>query len=106
MKIAASEGLYNTEAPASFSLFEIGSLDGKKSVFNITVPHLLSVLGTNSWNGRVEGMNNLQAQYRQKYGPRNYLPNVAVSYCSFRIMLGIVMLLGLLSLLVLWLWPR
>ena len=32
MKMAAAEALYDTSAPASFSLFTIGTLDGSQEV--------------------------------------------------------------------------
>jgi cytochrome bd ubiquinol oxidase subunit I len=38
MKMAAAEALYNTEAPASFSLFTIGSLNGSREVWSVRVP--------------------------------------------------------------------
>ncbi len=50
------------------------------------MPHLLSVLATSSWNGKVEGLNQIQAQYEQQYGPGNYLPNVFIQYWSMRVM--------------------
>ena len=52
MKMAAAEALYNTTTGASFSLLTIGDLSGN-AVFQIRLPHLLSVLATNSWNGKV-----------------------------------------------------
>ena len=106
MKIAAAEALWQTSAPASFSLFAIGNLGQKKNVVDIAVPHLLSVLATNTWNGKVQGINNLQTEYQQKYGPGDYIPNVAITYWTFRIMTGIAFLLGLIALVGLWLWRR
>ena len=47
MKMASAEALWNTEKPASFSLFAIGDLRKHKNTFNIAVPHLLSILATN-----------------------------------------------------------
>ena len=32
------------------------------------------------------GLNQLQRQYQQKYGPGNYIPNVAIQYWSMRVM--------------------
>ena len=52
----------------------------------IPIPHLLSLLATNSWNGQVEGLNELNAQYQQQYGPGNYVPNVFIQYWSMRVM--------------------
>jgi Cytochrome bd-type quinol oxidase, subunit 1 len=61
MKMAAAEALYETSQPASFSLFTIGTLDGSRELFSIRVPNVLSFLATGSFDGRVEGINDLQA---------------------------------------------
>ncbi|MFI5959499.1 cytochrome ubiquinol oxidase subunit I [Cryptosporangium sp. NPDC051539] len=93
MKMAAAEALYDTVAPASFSLFTIGSLNGDDEVFSIRVPRLLSYLATGSWNGRVEGVNDVQRDSEAAFGPGDYRPNVPITYWSFRLMIG----LGLLA---------
>jgi cytochrome d ubiquinol oxidase subunit I len=87
MKMAAAEALYDTETGASFSLLTIGNLSGQP-IFQIRLPHLLSVLATNSWNGRVEGINDVQAQERALYGPGSYTPVIWVTYWGFRTMVG------------------
>ncbi len=63
MKMAAAEALYQTEAPASFSVLTIGTLDGSRQVFAIKIPYLLSFLATGTFDGEVQGINDLQAQY-------------------------------------------
>src|SRR5215212_749675 len=40
MKMAAAEGLYKTQQPAGFSIFEVGTLDGSKQVYKLEVPKL------------------------------------------------------------------
>ena len=52
MKMAAAEALYHTAQPASFSLFTIGTLNGSKAVFAITLPGLLSFLATGNFTAR------------------------------------------------------
>ncbi|NED53770.1 cytochrome ubiquinol oxidase subunit I, partial [Micromonospora aurantiaca] len=42
MKMAAAEALYETEQPASFSIFTVGTLNGDEEVFGIKVPRVLS----------------------------------------------------------------
>jgi cytochrome bd ubiquinol oxidase subunit I len=106
MKMAAAEALYNTKQPASFSLFTIGSLNGDKEKFSIRVPGLLSFLATGSFNGKVEGINDVQAQEVAKYGPGNYRPIVPVTYWSFRLMIGFGLLAALVSVVGLWLMRR
>ncbi len=102
MKMAAAEALYNTQSGASFSLLTIGDLSGNP-VFQIRVPHILSVLATNTWDGKVQGINQLQKQAAAKYGKGSYVPVIWVLYWSFRIMVGLGILLLLLGGAGLWL---
>jgi cytochrome bd ubiquinol oxidase subunit I len=106
MKMAAAEALYQTQSKAGFSLFTIGSLNGREEVFSVRVPGGLSLLATGSPNGTVEGINDLQAQYEQRYGPGDYVPYVPVTYWTFRLMIGFGGLAALLALLGLWLTRR
>jgi cytochrome d ubiquinol oxidase subunit I len=88
MKIAASEALWDTEDPAPFSLFQIGgfSEDDETPSFDIAIPGLLSFLATGSFSKGVEGLNELQQDYEQRYGPGDYRPNVKVCYWAMRVM--------------------
>ena len=87
MKIAAAEGQWDTCQPCSFSVFQIGGGNNDQTPEKIIeIPHLLSVLATGTWNGQVVGLNQLQAQYSQQYGPGNYVPNVFIQYWSMRVM--------------------
>ena len=98
MKMAAAEALWNSEDPAGFSLFTIGNEQNRSDVFAIRVPDLLSVFAFNSLDGKVQGIDQLQAQYTKQYGPGDYVPPVAITYWSFRLMVGAGMLMILLSL--------
>lgn len=91
MKLAGAEALWNTESPAGFSIFAVGDTTAREDVINIRVPSLLSVLATKSLDGQVEGVNDLQAQYEQRFGPGDYVPNVPVLYWAFRLMMGLGM---------------
>src|SRR5664280_2052933 len=102
MKMAAAEALYTTEQPASFSIFTIGSLDGSQEVFSIRIPHVLSFLATGDVNGKVEGINALQAQETAAYGPGDYRPYAPLTYWSFRLMIGMGALAVLAALWFLW----
>jgi cytochrome bd ubiquinol oxidase subunit I len=88
MKIAATEALWDTEQPASFSLFQIGGFteDDQTPSFSIEIPRLLSFLATGSFSGKVTGMNELQQQYEQQYGPGNYIPPTRFTYWGMRVM--------------------
>ena len=50
MKMAAAEALYNTAKPAGFSLFAVAPFEQhpSRTSFDITVPHTLSLLATNT----------------------------------------------------------
>src|SRR3954447_21269917 len=102
MKMAAAEALYDTVAPASFSVFTIGTPDGSQEVWSLRVPRVLSFMATGAFDGRVEGINDLQAQEAQQYGPGDYTPNVPATYWTFRFMIGFGLLAALVALLGLW----
>jgi cytochrome d ubiquinol oxidase subunit I len=102
MKMAAAEALYNTRSGASFSLFTIGSLDGKHEIWSLRLPKLLSFLATGSFNGKVDGINQIQAAYVERYGPGSYLPVVPATYWSFRLMIGLGVLAMLVAAATLW----
>jgi cytochrome d ubiquinol oxidase subunit I len=106
MKMAAAEAIYNTQAPASFSIFTIGTPDGQHEVFSVRVPRLLSFLAKANFSAEVEGINNIQAQYEKRYGPGDYKPIIPVTYWGFRYMIGFGMLTSALALLGLWLIRR
>jgi cytochrome d ubiquinol oxidase subunit I len=87
VKVAAMEAQWETCGPCSFSVFQIGGGNNDQTPTKIIqVPHLLSLLATDSLNGQVTGLNELQAQYEQQYGPGYYLPNVFIQYWSMRVM--------------------
>ena len=102
MKMAAAEALYETSEPAGFSLLTIGSLDGQREVWSVTVPHGLSFLATGTWNGKVQGINDLQQAYEQRFGPGSYKPNIPVTYWTFRLMILFGAFAALIALLALW----
>jgi cytochrome bd ubiquinol oxidase subunit I len=97
MKIAASEAQWNTCQPCGFSLFQIGGFSAQNPdpSFSIEIPRLLSWMGTGSFDGKIQGLNQLQAQEQKQYGPGNYMPRVELMYWSMRVMalLGVFMFL-------------
>jgi cytochrome d ubiquinol oxidase subunit I len=107
MKIAAAEAQWTTCQPCSFSLFQIGGGNNDHTPTQIIeIPHLLSLLATNHWNGKVIGMDPLQSQYAAKYGPGDYVPNVFIQYWGMRVMAYLAMLVLLIGLWGLWLIRR
>jgi cytochrome bd ubiquinol oxidase subunit I len=96
MKIAAAEAQWSTCQPCSFSLFQIGGGNNDQTPTEIiAIPHLLSLLATNHWDGKVVGLNPLQSQYSKQYGPGYYVPNVFIQYWGMRVMAygGVLVLL-------------
>ncbi len=107
MKIAAAEAQWTTCQPCSFSLFQIGGGNNDHAPTQIlAIPHLLSLLATNSWNGKVTGLSPLQSQYTRQFGPGYYVPDVFIQYWSMRIMAYTAGLMFLLGLWGLWLLRR
>ncbi len=97
MKLAAAEALWNTENPASFSVFTIVDQPAKKDIVSIRVPGVLSFLAYNQFTGEVKGLNDLQAEFEAKYGPGDYMPSIPIAYWSFRIMVAAGTLMVLLA---------
>ncbi|HEX5509881.1 MAG TPA: cytochrome ubiquinol oxidase subunit I [Pseudolabrys sp.] len=79
-KLAAIEGLYDTEKPAALTLF--GIPDDKNAVMHdrIQIPDLGSLILTHSWNGEVKGL---------KEWPPDERPPVGPPFFAFRVMVGI-----------------
>jgi cytochrome bd ubiquinol oxidase subunit I len=106
LKMSSAEALCETEAPASFSIFAWNKLGSNEcdDVHSITVPGLLSFLAHGDFSTAVPGVNELQERYAEAYGatypddpsrfgdkagePIDYQPVLAVTYWSFRLMIG------------------
>jgi cytochrome d ubiquinol oxidase subunit I len=102
MKMAAAEAVYDSVPEgvgAPFSVLTLGSLDGEHTRAIIEVPGLLSFLATGSFDGAVEGINDLREQYLSTYGASGdplvqdaatrYVPNIPTTYWTFRLMVGV-----------------
>src|SRR5690625_3500246 len=98
MKMAAAEALWeNSGDPAPFTVYANINTEERQNDFSIDIPVLLSFLSFNEFSGSLEGMNDLQAQYEEKYGPGDYIPPVKTLFWVFRIMTGaggVMLLLG------------
>jgi cytochrome bd ubiquinol oxidase subunit I len=99
MKIASTEAQWTTCQPCAFSLFQIGGFTQSDQTpsFSIQVPRMLSFLATGSFNGKVEGMNDLQKQYARQYGRGNYIPNARATYWAMRVMAYLGSLVALVA---------
>ena len=108
MKVAAMEAQWDTCQPCSFSAAQIGgwTSSDQDATKIIEIPHLLSILATLKWDGKVVGINELQSQYQKKYGPGDYIPNLFIQYWSMRVMAYLGALLPILALWGCFLWWR
>jgi cytochrome d ubiquinol oxidase subunit I len=108
MKIAASEAQWDTCQPCGFSMFQIGGFTKEDPTpsFSITIPRLLSYMATGSFDGEVQGLNQLQAEQESRFGPGDYMPDVRVAYWSMRVMAYVGMLMFLVAAVGAWLYRR
>ncbi len=105
MAAAASEAHYETADPADFHL--IAGIDeaGRRITWSVTIPKGLSFLYFFKWEGEVEGINQIQAQYEELFGPGVYIPMVTLTFWTFRIMVGaglLMVLVAAVALIVAW----
>ncbi|WP_347330868.1 cytochrome ubiquinol oxidase subunit I [Marinimicrobium locisalis] len=96
-KVAAMEGLWETEKGAPLVLFGLPDEEEKRNRFALEVPGGASFILTHDWQGEVKGLNEFENEH----------PPVAPVFWGFRIMVG----LGVLMLAVSWaasglLWRR
>lgn len=87
-KVAAMEGIWQTQKGAPLTLFGVIDEDQRETRYAIKVPQLASLILTHKWQGEVQGLNDFIGMH----------PPVASVFWSFRVMVG----LGLLMLLVSW----
>lgn len=97
MKMAAAEGLWQTEDPAGLSVFAIADEKNQKNIVSLRIPRALSFLAYNRLDGEVKGIIELQQEFEEKYGPGDYTPSIFLNYWSFRVMVGIGFLMLLLA---------
>ena len=120
MKMAAAEGLMETEVGAEFSLLAFGNLAGNDpgSVKHVlAIPGFTSYLADGDFNSTVTGLNELQRQYAGTSDAADPVvpavegyevsaetrPNLAVTYWSFRLMIGFAAFAAATALAALWL---
>lgn len=105
MKMAAAEGLCATEEGAAFSILTVGDLSNScEGVTHLLqVPGLTSFLATGDFSSEVQGVPELQKYYEDRYGEGvDYSPNLAVTYWSFRLMIGVAVFSAALAIAGLW----
>lgn len=87
-KIAAMEGVWETKKGVPLLLFAIPDEEQRKNHFEIAIPNAASMILTHELDGEIKGLNSFEDH-----------PPVAPVFWSFRIMLGV----GMLMLAVSWL---
>lgn len=90
MKLAALEGIYQTQTYAPLSLFGFPDSETKTVKYNIAVPGLLSFIATDKFDSEIKGLDAF---------PRKDWPNVRVVFQVYHLM---IVTWGLMFLLVVW----
>jgi cytochrome bd ubiquinol oxidase subunit I len=108
MKMASAESLCHTETDPYFSILTIGTHNNCDSITRvIEVPYVLPFLAEGRFTGvTLDGVENLQQHYEDKFGPHDYRPNLFVTYWSFRAMIGLLAVPALFALAALWVTRR
>lgn len=97
-KIAAMEGAFEPGAGNALLLFGIPNMKAGRIDFEIGIPHLSALILTHDWNGTLPGL---------KDWPRADWPDVGILFWSFRLMVGLGMLMAAVGVASLWLrWKR
>lgn len=86
-KIAAIEGIWETQKGAELVLFGFPDEEERTTHFKIAIPKLASLILTHEWDGELQGLSEFEEH-----------PPVAPVFWSFRVMVGI----GLLMIAVSW----
>jgi cytochrome bd ubiquinol oxidase subunit I len=88
-KLAGIEARWETAGPLPLTLFALPDRDGERNRAEINIPYLGSLILTHSWTGTIHGL---------KDWPSDQRPPVTVVFFSFRLMVGLgVLMLGLLA---------
>lgn len=93
-KIAALEAHWETERGADLALFAWPDSANETNRFELAVPHLGSLILTHEWNGELVGLKDFPASER---------PPVAPIFFTFRLMVGLGLLMLLAGVLGIWL---
>ncbi len=83
-KVAAMEGLWETQKGAPLLLFGWPDQEAEETKYAIEIPKMSSLILTHTWDGEVKGL---------KEWPKEDRPPVAWVFWTFRIMVGLGMLM-------------
>lgn len=87
-KVAAIEGIWNTEKGAALRLVAWPDQEKQTNYYEVTIPKLASYILTHSADGEIKGL---------KEWNKEDIPPVAWVFWSFRVMVGIGLLMALLG---------
>lgn len=91
VKLAAMEGIWaEKEANVPLLLFALPDMKAEKNHYELAIPGVASLILTHDWHGELQGLKSVPAEDR---------PNVPMVFFSFRIMVGIGMLMIAVALL-------
>ncbi|WP_310633082.1 cytochrome ubiquinol oxidase subunit I [Paraburkholderia sp.] len=97
-KIAAIEGLWDTEqGGTSLNVFGIPDMQAETTRYAVKIPHLGSLILTHSWDGEIKGL---------KSFPPDQRPNSTLIFWTFRVMVGLGILMIVLAVAGWWLRKR
>ncbi|MBP1473891.1 cytochrome ubiquinol oxidase subunit I [Frateuria sp. MAH-13] len=96
-KLAAIEARWDTASSVPLALFAWPDEQAETNHYAVEVPHLGSLILTHSWDGEVKGLKDF---------PRDERPPVKIPFFSFRVMVGLGLLMLALALTGLWRWKR
>lgn len=88
-KVAAMEGIWDTEQGAGLRLFALPDSKNETNRYEIKIPYLTSLILTHHYKGEVQGLKSFKKEDR---------PPVTLVFWSFRVMVGLGLLMILLSL--------
>jgi cytochrome bd ubiquinol oxidase subunit I len=87
-KVAAMEGHFETRRGAPLILFGVPDDAAETTRYAVEIPNLGSLILTHDWDGEVKGL---------KAWPKNARPPAAIVFWSFRIMVGLGVLMVLIG---------
>ncbi len=88
IKTAAIEGLWDDSRGAPLLIFAYIDQKAQRNRFEMSIPHLASVINTHQWNGQMQGLKSI---------PLDKQPAVGNVFYAFRIMVGLGILMLLFS---------
>ncbi|MBC06307.1 cytochrome ubiquinol oxidase subunit I [Thalassospira sp.] len=87
-KVAAMEGHFETREGAPLILFGMPDMEEEETKYAVEIPKLGSLILTHEWDGKITGLKDFAPEDR---------PNAPIVFWTFRIMVGLGVLMALLG---------